>query len=130
MTPPHVTFVPGAAGRASFWDPVAAAGGADMAALGAADWRYGYPREYPSAAPWATDRVPDLSAAPTRMAMPVLLVWPTRDPISPLTVAEHFRSRLPQARLVTFDSDDHWVARSHAAEVAAAIEQFVHRGEP
>jgi pimeloyl-ACP methyl ester carboxylesterase len=196
---PHVTFIPGAAGRASFWDPVAealpsswtwtgvdlpglgtasaiggvssyddlavhvasrmqgpgvvvaqsmgayvalqlawrrpdlvthlvlvaATGGADMPALGATDWRDGYAREYPEAAPWATERVGDLSAAMTLMAMPVLLVWPTRDPLTPLAVAQHFRSRLLNATLRTFDSDDHWVARTRAVEVAAAIARFV-----
>ena len=196
---PRVTFVPGAAGRGSFWEPMAAAlpptwtrtlidlpglgttpeidgvssyddlarhvearlpgpgvvvaqsmgayvalqlawrrpdlvthlvlvaptGCADMAALGAVDWRDGYAREYPEAAPWATERVADLSAAMTLMATPVLLIWPTRDPLSPLAVAQHVRSRLPHATLRTFDSDDHWVARTHASEVAAAITRFV-----
>lgn len=201
---PRVTFVPGAAGRGSFWEPVAAAlpstwtrtlidlpglgttpavdgvssyddlahhvesrlsgpgvvvaqsmgacvalqlawrrpdlvthlvlaaatGGVDVQALGAADWRDSYAREYPDAAPWATERVGDLSAAMTLMAMPVLLVWPTRDPLSPLAVAQHVRSRFPNATLRTFDSDDHWVARTHASEVAAAITRFVRPGEP
>jgi len=104
---------------------VAATGGADMDALGALDWREGYPREYPAAAPWATDRVGDLSAAMTLMAMPVLLVWATRDPLSPLAVAQHMRARFIDATLRTFDSDDHWVARTRAADVAAAIAGFV-----
>lgn len=197
--PPHVTFLPGAAGRGAFWEPVAAAlppswthtlvdlpglgttpaidgvasyddlavhvasrmpgpgvvvaqsmgvyvalqlawrrpdlvthlvlvaatGGADMATLGATDWRAGYAREYPDAALWASEPVGDVSAAMTLMAMPVLLVWATRDPLSPLAVAQHFRSRLPNATLRTIDSDDHWVARTQAAEVAATISRFV-----
>ena len=104
---------------------VAATGGADMQELGATDWRADYAREYPQAASWATERVGDLSAAMTLMAMPVLLLWATRDALSPLAVAQHFRSRLPNATLRTFDSDDHWVARTQAVEVAAAIARFV-----
>lgn len=196
---PHVTFVPGAAGRGAFWEPVAnalppswtatlvdlpglgstpaidgvasyddlaghvasvmsgpgvvvaqsmgayvalqlawrrpdlvthlvlvaATGGADMPALGALDWRDGYAREYPAAASWATEQVGDLSPAMTLMAMPVLLVWPTRDPLSPLAVAQHMRSRFMNAALHAIDSDDHWVARTHATDVAAAIVRFV-----
>ncbi|MFN7980156.1 MAG: alpha/beta fold hydrolase [Vicinamibacterales bacterium] len=104
---------------------VAATGGANMQELGAADWRDGYAREYPDAAPWATEPVGDLSAAMTLMAMPVLLIWPTRDPLSPLAVAQHLRSRFMNATLRTIESDDHWVARTHAADVAAAIARFV-----
>ncbi|MGE0816304.1 MAG: alpha/beta fold hydrolase [Vicinamibacterales bacterium] len=196
---PHVTFVPGAAGLASFWAPVAAAlpaawsrsfvdlpglggapavpgigsyddlvahvagalpprtvlvgqsmggyvamaaallrpervshlvltvaaGGLDMRALGAADWRADYRESYPAAAPWATDAVPDLSARLSALDVPTLLVWATRDPISPLAVADRLRARLPRASLVTFDTDDHWVARLQAPEVAAAIVRFV-----
>lgn len=196
---PHVTFIPGAAGRGSFWEPVAGAlpsswtttlvdlpglgttpaidgvasyddlamhvaagmndpgvvvaqsmgvyvalqlawrrpdlvthlvlvaatGGANMPELGAVDWRDGYAREYPDAAPWATERVGDLSAAMTLMAMPVLLIWPTRDPLSPLAVAQHLRSRFMNVTLRTIDSDDHWVARTHATDVAAAIARFL-----
>lgn len=200
--PPHVTFVPGAAGLASFWQPVAehlpagwtrafidlpglggvpadpsvasydeliefvaaqitqptvlvaqsmgaylamsvalrhparvsqlvltaAAGGLDMAALGAADWRADYRDAYPRAAPWATDQVPDLSAELPALAMPVLLVWATRDAISPLAVAERLTTLLPSAACMSIDTDDHWVARAFAADTAAAIIGLVAAG--
>ncbi|MEZ5293230.1 MAG: alpha/beta fold hydrolase [Vicinamibacterales bacterium] len=102
-----------------------AAGGVDVHALGAADWRGDYRASYPGASPWATDAVPDLSARLPALDVPTLLVWATRDLISPLAVAERLRERLPRATLVTFDTDDHWVARLHAPDVAAAIARFV-----
>lgn len=106
-----------------------AAGGLDMAALGAGDWRPGYPSSYPDAAVWATASVPDLSERLPRLPMPVLLVWATRDAISPLAVAHRIAALVPDATLLTFDSDDHWVAREHAGEVAAAIARFVGAGD-
>jgi pimeloyl-ACP methyl ester carboxylesterase len=106
-----------------------AAGGLDMSALGAADWRRDYAASYPGAAPWATDRVPDLSAQLPRLAMPVLLVWATDDAISPLAVAHRIAALVPDATLLALETDDHWVARAHAAVVAGAIARFVGTGD-
>jgi pimeloyl-ACP methyl ester carboxylesterase len=69
--------------------------------------------------------VADLSAELHRISVPVLLIWATRDRISPLGVAEQLAAQLPRARLVSFDSDDHWVARARAAEAARAIREFL-----
>ena len=192
---PHLTFVPGAAGLATFWQPVAdhlpaawprafvdlpglggvpadpavgsyddlvehvaaritqptvlvgqsmggylamavalryparvshlvlsvASGGLDMASLGATDWRTDYRESYPQAAAWATDQVPDLSPQLPALAMPLLLVWATRDVISPLAVAHRLTALIPSAACMSIDTDDHWVARAFPAETAAAI---------
>jgi poly(3-hydroxyoctanoate) depolymerase len=85
-----------------------AAGGLDMAALGASDWRTDY-------------RVPDLSPQLPALSMPVLLVWATRDVISPFAVAERLVTLVPSATCMSIDTDDHWVARAFPAETAAAI---------
>lgn len=98
-----------------------AAGGLDMAALGASDWRTDYRDAYPQAAGWATDPVPDLSSQLPALSMPVLLVWATRDVISPLAVAEQLVTLIPSATCMSIDTDDHWVARAFPAETAAAI---------
>jgi len=193
--PTHVTFVPGAAGLGSFWDPVAAAlpndwsarsldlpglghspahpeinsylglvehvarsvarpgvlaaqsmgcylalelclrhpalvthlvlavaaGGVDMQRLGALDWRPSYHATHTAAQPWANASVPDLTDELKRIRVPVLLVWASRDAISPLTVARHLKAQLPNAHLLEFDTDDHWVARRFPTPIANAI---------
>ena len=103
----------------------ATAGGVDMRRAGAADWRADYAAAYPGAAPWARDAVPDLGDRLADIRCPALLIWATADAISPLAVAHALATRLPHASLVTFDTDDHWVARRFAPEVARAIASFV-----
>lgn len=105
-----------------------AAGGVDMDAHGASDWRQDYVRTHPGAQPWALAQVPDLSEQLGAIDAPVLLVWATCDPISPLAVAPTLASRIRMASLVTFESDDHWVVHQYADETAAAVRAFVDAG--
>jgi pimeloyl-ACP methyl ester carboxylesterase len=100
---------------------VVAAGGVDMAACGARDWRVDYGVSYPEAQHWARDVVPDLTSKLKTITMPVLLLWATRDPFSPLAVARTIAREIAHARLVTFETDDHWVARRFPDETARAI---------
>ena len=100
---------------------VAATGGVDMVAHGAGDWRQDYRSSFPQAEVWARDAVPDLTDQLRTITIPVLLLWATRDPLSPLSVARTIASEVPHAILVTFETDDHWVARRHPVETARAI---------
>ena len=101
-----------------------AAAGVDMVRHGARDWR---PRGAAAAAhpAWTLAPVPDFTSQLSRIQIPVLLVWATRDPLSPLSVAQQLQADLPDARLVTFDTDDHWAARTFAAETALAMRTLV-----
>jgi poly(3-hydroxyoctanoate) depolymerase len=100
---------------------VVAAGGVDMAKHGAFDWRPGAREENSRRQAWTLAPTPDLSLELHRITAPVLLIWATRDRLSPLGVAEQLAKQLPNARLLTFDTDDHWVARRHADEIATAL---------
>jgi pimeloyl-ACP methyl ester carboxylesterase len=100
---------------------VVAAGGVDMARHGALDWRVNHRKAHPSGPAWVYAPLPDLTPQLGRITIPVLLVWANRDPISPLGVAEHLRGHLPNATLMPFDTDDHWVARQFAVPVAQAM---------
>jgi pimeloyl-ACP methyl ester carboxylesterase len=104
---------------------VAATGGIDVMNCGAAEWRSDYAATYPHAQAWACDRVPDLSADLPTLAMPVMLIWPTADALSPLAVAERLAARIPTTSLVTFPSDDHWVVHQFPEQAAAAIRSFI-----
>lgn len=90
---------------------------------GAQDWRLEYAKGANPA--WIFEPVPDLRAELPRIEIPVLLVWATRDPISPLSVAKELQAGLPDARLISFDSDDHWVARRFPEETARGIRELV-----
>ena len=70
----------------------AATGGVSAADHGASEWHGDYATIYPQAAPWATAHVPDLIAQIPAIAVPTLLIWATRDALSPLSVA-HTLSR-------------------------------------
>jgi pimeloyl-ACP methyl ester carboxylesterase len=103
---------------------IVAAGGVNMARHGAVDWR---PQERANSTnpAWTLAPVPDLSPELGRIQIPVLLIWATRDAISPLTIGQQLAADLPNARLLTFDTDDHWVARRFPGETALAIRDLV-----
>ena len=106
---------------------VAATGGIDVMRCGAADWRSDYAGTYPQAQSWACDHVPDLSADLPALAIPVLLIWPTADILSPLAVAERLAATIPTTSLITLSSDDHWVVHQFPTQSAAAICAFIER---
>jgi poly(3-hydroxyoctanoate) depolymerase len=103
---------------------VVATAGVDMARHGAHDWRPGDRAENPERAAWVHAPPDDLSSQLHRIDVPVLLMWATRDVLSPIGVAHELAARLPRARLVTFDTDDHWLARRFPDETASAIRQW------
>jgi pimeloyl-ACP methyl ester carboxylesterase len=104
---------------------VVAAAGVDMVRHGASDWRTGDTADNPARPAWVHAPSQDLSSELHRIRVPVLLVWATRDALSPLGVAYELAARLPRARLITFDTDDHWVARRFADETAAALREWL-----
>ena len=90
---------------------------------GASDWRPSHRSEH-SNADWVYAPVPDVRAQLASIRVPTLLIWATRDAISPLSIAEELAAGVPGARLLRFDSDDHWVARRFPRETAAAIREL------
>lgn len=102
---------------------IVAAAGLDMARHGASDWRPAHRDEH-HGSEWVYARMPDVSEQLSRIHVPTLLIWATRDPISPLSIGQKLAAAIPHARLLTFDSDDHWVARRFARETAAAIQEL------
>src|SRR5262245_53802296 len=99
----------------------ATSGGVRLPDAGLHDWRQEYRREFPRAAPWATEYRVDLTDRIPSIRCPTLLLWSDADPISPLAVGEDLARRLPDARLVVVRDAGHMFARDRAAEVAPHI---------
>lgn len=55
------------------------------------------------------------------LAIPTLLIWATRDPISPPAVGRYLAGLLPDAKLLELDDDSHVFARERPDDVAHAI---------
>jgi pimeloyl-ACP methyl ester carboxylesterase len=102
---------------------VATSGGVEMDVLGALDWRPAYRREYPHAANWITDILPEVIGIEDLVGIraPTLLIWGDADPISPVTIGRRLAAQLPHARLEVVAGGAHDLAVTHAPELARLI---------
>lgn len=100
-------------------------GGIDLTPFTAQDWRVRSRAASPNNPLWMWDPLDDLSPVLAALPMKTLLLWATDDEISPLPVGQHLATLIPRSQLVAFASDDHWVARTHAEDVARTIAGFV-----
>ena len=98
------------------------AGGLDVAALGAADWRPDYAREYPEAVAWILEARPDYTPDLSRVTQPTLLLWGDADPISPVTVGERLKGLLAKAELHIVKGGRHDLAVACSAEIVPLIQ--------
>lgn len=106
----------------------ATAGGVDMAAMGAADWREGASEWHDRRDPrWFLDDRTDLSERLSEIRVPTLLLWGDADPLSPVAVGEHLEERIPDAHLVVIDGGDHDFVKLHAERVAREIAAHLKR---
>lgn len=101
------------------------AGGMDVSALGASDWRAEYRAEFPHVADWVVNQRPDVSARLGEVSQRCLLIWGDDDPISPLAVGKYFQTHLPDASLIVLPGGQHDLIHARAAEVAGPIKQFL-----
>lgn len=97
------------------------AGGVDVGALGAADWRGGYHAEYPNAARWVLERWGDRSAEIAMVGQPTLLIFGDADPIAPAAVGRRLAELLPNATLKVLPGGDHGLVASRPAEIVGWI---------
>ncbi|WP_151633267.1 alpha/beta fold hydrolase [Noviherbaspirillum aerium] len=100
---------------------VAASGGIDVSALGAQEWRAAYREQFPDARPWITEDRPDHSALIPNIACPTLLIWGTRDAVSPPQVGRRLAALIPDSRLYMVEGGDHDLARDRAADIAPLV---------
>ncbi len=97
------------------------AGGMDVTALGASDWRPAYAGEYPHAAPWILDSRPDYADELPRISHPALLLWGDADPISPVAVGQRLAALLRDAQLNIIAGGTHALAHDRADDIAPLI---------
>lgn len=99
--------------------------GVDRQRLGLAEWTI---KASDGDSGWVAENQRPLDGQIPSVMVPVLLIWATQDPISPLPLAHRLNELLPAAELVTFESSNHWVVLDHAKEVAGQIDRLT--GQP
>lgn len=99
----------------------ATSGGIPVEELGATDWRAAYCVEFPTAAAWIREVREDLSAELHKIHTPTLLLWGSRDRISPIAVGERLQMLLPDAILEVVEGGNHDLAQTHVQATAALI---------
>jgi pimeloyl-ACP methyl ester carboxylesterase len=103
----------------------ATSGGIDVRALGAADWRPDYRRDFPSSPSWVFEPVADLTDRIRSIVTPTLLLWGDADPISPVAVGRRLAALLPRAELFVIPGGDPAFARDRADEVAPHVSRHL-----
>jgi poly(3-hydroxyoctanoate) depolymerase len=99
----------------------ATSGGIDLTPFHVHDWREEYRRTNPRAPAWVYERQPAHEADLRSLAIPTLLIWATRDAISPPPIGRHLAGLLPNAKLIELDDDSHLFARERPDDVAPLI---------
>ena len=97
------------------------AGGMDVSALGASDWRPAYAAEYPRAAAWISAIRPDYVDELPRINHPSLLLWGDADAISPVAVGARLAALLRNARLEVIAGGTHALANQRVDDIAELI---------
>ncbi len=101
------------------------AGGIDISALGAADWRPEYRREYPEASSWIMETRPHYDNELHKVHHPTLLLWGESDPISPVAVGQRLSQLLPNASLHVIPGGDHSFVHDRPAEILPLIKNHL-----
>ena len=101
--------------------------GIDLSRHAPSDWRGDYARAYPDAATWIMTAKADHASELHRILAPTLLIWSDTDPISPMSVGEELRDRLPNARLHVVAGGTHDLVRERAAEIAPLFREHIER---
>ncbi len=100
-------------------------GGISMAPFDPEDSRAEYRREAPGNPDWFADDRTDLSKRVANLPVPCLLIFRTRDATAPQAVGEHLQRLLPDAELMTVDTDSHFFVRDMPDCVAPYIQAFL-----
>ncbi len=98
------------------------AGGVDVRAFGAVDWRPAFEARRPHAPRWFLDDAVDLTPRLSSVRVPTLLVLGGRDGIAPVAIGEHLRAHLPMARLEVVPDATHDLEEEFPDLLASLVE--------
>jgi pimeloyl-ACP methyl ester carboxylesterase len=101
----------------------AVSGGVDVRRLGGAEWRPSLKSEQPDAPTWFIDDTSDFTEALPTLRVPTLVLSADADPLSPVSVGEYLRDRMPAAELRVVPGG-HWIAHDTPDVVAEHIGSF------
>jgi pimeloyl-ACP methyl ester carboxylesterase len=105
----------------------AVSGGVDVRRLGGAEWRSTLRAEQPSAPPWFIDDDSDFTDRLASVCVPTLLLFGDSDPLSPVSVGEFLRDRMPLADLRVVAGGTHTMAHDDPDRIAPLIADFLGR---
>ncbi|MGC4065179.1 MAG: alpha/beta hydrolase [Polyangiaceae bacterium] len=105
----------------------ATSGGIDLASLGVRDWRPSFRQDNPNLPTWFEDARLDLTYDLPKVTVKTLLLWGTKDEISPVIVGERLASLLPNATLYVVEDGEHDLVSTHADEVTEVIDHHLSR---
>jgi poly(3-hydroxyoctanoate) depolymerase len=99
----------------------AVSGGVDVRRLGGAEWRKSLRAEQPSAPTWFIDDRSDFTEQLPSVRIPTLLLFGDADPLSPVSVGEFLRDRMPSAQLRVIAGGTHVMAHDEPGRIAPWI---------
>jgi pimeloyl-ACP methyl ester carboxylesterase len=77
--------------------------------------------------PWFETARVDLTERLPTIGVPVLLLWGSADPISPVAVGERLRELIPDCELVVVDGGNHDLIFERADDVIVSIRRHLQK---
>lgn len=104
---------------------IATSGGIDLTPFHVEDWRKEYQNQYPQYPDWFMQTQVNYEDQLEKINVPILLIWGSDDPISPVAVGTYLYRKFKNAQLTIIQGGKHDLAEKHTEEVASYIHQFL-----
>jgi pimeloyl-ACP methyl ester carboxylesterase len=81
--------------------------GIDTVRLGGPVWTDGFAARHPALPEWIIGTIPDQTAALPTLTAPTLLIWGSRDAVSPVAVGRAVHELIPRSRFEVVEGGEH-----------------------